>query len=160
MIHYATIFVFLFINHLSDEIPNLNNKVVEYVDSVIGKQVGRGECWDLAASALDHAGAYLDRSSQKTIYIFGKEVNPAETKIFPGDILQMSNLKIEYTEDNIIYTESMPHHTAIVYEVLANNHYKIAHQNTSFSGRKVGLSELRMSDIKKGKIIFYRPYRK
>lgn len=145
---------------VSNEIPSLNMKVVKYVDSVIGKTVGRGECWDLASAALDYAGAYLDKSSKKTIYVFGHKLNPATEEIYPGDILQIENVKMEYTKDNAIYTENMTHHTAIVHQVVAKGHYKIAHQNTSFSGRKVGVSELNLDNVKKGKIIFYRPYRK
>ncbi len=142
----------------ANEAPKLNQKVIQYVNTVIGQQVGRGECWDLAAAALDYAGAYLDRSSQKSIYIFGKKINPSKDQVYPGDILQIENLKIEYTEGNIIYTENMSHHTAIVYQIIAEDHFKIAHQNTNFSGRKVGISELNMKNIKKGNIIFYRPY--
>ena len=140
-------------------IPATNKKVIEYVDAVIGKTVGRGECWDLASEALSYAGAYLDRSSQQSIYIFGKQVNPKKEKIYPGDIIQFEKVKIEYSAGNMIYTETMNHHTAIVYEVLSDNTYRIAHQNTSFSGRKVGLSELRLESIKKGKLIFYRPFK-
>lgn len=141
-------------------IPDLNNKVVRYVDSVMGKQVDRGECWDLAAAALDYAGAYLDRSSQKSIYVFGKKINPSMEDIFPGDIIQIENVQLEYSDEDMIYTENMSHHTAVIYEVLSKGHFKIAHQNTSFSGRKVGISELNMETVKKGKIIFYRPYLK
>ena len=139
-------------------IPSLNQKVIEYVDSVIGKKVDRGECWDLAAAALDHAGAYLDRSSQKSIYIFGKELNAKKDEIFPGDIIQLENVKLEYIKGNVIYTETIIHHTAIIYEILGEGHYKIAHQNTNFSGKKVGISELNINYNKKGKITFYRPY--
>lgn len=144
----------------NSNIPRLNQKVIEYVDTVIGKKVDRGECWDLAAAALGHAGAYLDRSSQKSIYIFGKILNPKKDTVFPGDIIQLENVKLEYKKGNAIYTESMTHHTAIIYEVLGNEHYKIAHQNTSFSGKKVGISELNLKNNKKGKITFYRPYKK
>jgi hypothetical protein len=147
----------LFLLFSSSETPSLNTKVVKYVDSVIGKTVGRGECWDLAAAALNYAGAYLDRSNEKTIYVFGSKLNPDSDEVFPGDILQIENATMEYAKDNAIYTENMSHHTAIVYKVLAKRHYKIAHQNTSFSGRKVGVSELNLDHVKKGKIIFYRP---
>jgi hypothetical protein len=138
--------------------PELNQKVIAYVDAVMGRSVGRGECWDLAASALDHAGAYLDKSNKKSIYVFGKEVNANKDEIFPGDILQLENVTLETVQGNTIITEKMEHHTAIVYEVIGIGHYKIAHQNTSFSGRKVGVSELNLEGLVKGKIIFYRPY--
>lgn len=140
--------------------PNLNARIIEYVNTVIGKQVARGECWDLAAASLDYAGAYLDRSSQKSIYVFGKVINPKKDKIFPGDIVQIENVKIEYSKGNMIYTENMIHHTAIIYEVLDVDIYNIAHQNTSFSGKKVGISELNLRNIKKGELTFYRPYEK
>lgn len=155
-----TSILFILFIFWKSSIPDLNSKVIEFVDSVIGKQVDRGECWDLAAAALDHAGAYLDRSNFKNIDVFGKVLNLKKDTIYPGDIIQIENVKLEYSKGNGIYTETMPHHTAIVYEVLSTNHFKIAHQNTSFSGRKVGISELNMDHVKKGKIIFYRPYTK
>jgi len=147
----------LFLNNSA--IPNINKKVVEYVDTVIGEKVARGECWDLAAAALDYAGAYLDRSSKSSIYIFGNVIDPKNERIFPGDIIQIEDVKLEYSQGNMIFTETMTHHTAIIYSVEGNDIYKIAHQNTSFSGKKVGLSELNMSNVKKGNIIFYRPYK-
>lgn len=147
----------LFLN--SNTVPGINKKVVEYVDTVIGKKVDRGECWDLAAAALDYAGAYLDRSSKSSIYIFGKVINPKKESVYPGDIIQIENMKLEYSKGNMVFTETMTHHTAIIYSVEGNDIYKIAHQNTSFSGKKVGISELNMSNVKKGNIIFYRPYK-
>ena len=154
------IYLIIFLFSWNTDIPILNAKVIEYVDSVIGKKVNRGECWDLAAAALDHAGAYLDRSSQKSIYIFGRELNPKKDEIFEGDIIQLENVKLEYEHDNAIYTENMIHHTAIIYKVLDESTYKIAHQNTSFSGKRVGISKLNIKHIKKGKITFYRPVKK
>ena len=157
MKYIAIIFILLPFNR---NIPDLNTKVIEYVDTVKGKKVARGECWDLAAAALDYSGAYLDRSSQKSLYVFGKELNPKKDKIFPGDIIQIENVKIEYSRGNMIYTENMIHHTAIIYEVMGKGLFSIAHQNTSSSGKKVGISDLNLNDIKKGEIIFYRPSKK
>lgn len=144
----------------ADKVPALNQKIKSYLGTVIGKQVDRGECWDLAAAALAHAGAFLDRSSQKTIYIFGDKIDPKKDQVFPGDIIQFENVALEYEKEGAIYKESMGHHTAIIYEVLGEGHYQLAHQNTAFSGKKVGLSELKLDDVKKGKIIFYRPVAK
>ena len=141
----------------SSRIPELNQNIIKYIDSVVGKQVDRGECWDLANQALTQSGAKFDRSSKKTLYQFGKEVDPQTDVIYPGDIIQFENVKLEYEKDNYVYTESMGHHTAIVYEVYEKGNYRLAHQNTSFSGRKVGLSDLRLDDVKKGKMTFYRP---
>lgn len=160
MLFSKFILLFTLVLFSNKDIPPINQQVVSYVNSVIGQKVDRGECWDLASGALNYAGAYLDRSSQKTIYVFGEIINPKKEAIYPGDIIQFENVKIEYVKDDGIYTETMPHHTAIIYEVLGKDHYKIAHQNTSFSGRKVGLSELKMDFVKKGDIIFYRPFTK
>jgi len=160
MLNYIFILLFSLVFLPMEDTPPLNKKVIFYVNKVIGQKVDRGECWDLAAGALDYAGGYLDRSSQKTIYVFGKVINPKKEEIYPGDIIQFENVKLEYVKDNGIFTETMPHHTAIIYKVLGKDHYKIAHQNTSFSGKKVGLSELKIDDIIKGDIIFYRPFKK
>lgn len=154
-----SLLVIFFVLLSNDDSPELNRKVIDFVDKVIGVQVARGECWDLAAAALNHAGAYLDRSTQKSIYIFGKEVNAKKDRIYPGDIIQIENVKIKYEHGNSIITETMSHHTAVIYRVIEPGRYKIAHQNTSFSGRKVGVSELDLEQVMKGKIIFYRPYK-
>ena len=67
-----------------EEIPEINKKIITYLDAVIGHQVQRGECWDLAAGALDFAGAYLDRSTKESIYIFGRKIDPSEEAILPS----------------------------------------------------------------------------
>jgi hypothetical protein len=139
------------------DIPPLNKKVLEYLQQVIGHQVGSGECWDLAAAALDYSGAHLDRSSQESIYVFGRAYDPMGEVAYPGDIMQFKGVKLEYEKDNMIVLESMPHHTAIIYEVLGDRHFRIAHQNTRFSGRKVGVSTLHLDHVQSGTILFYRP---
>ncbi len=53
-----------------DGIPELNKKVIEYINTKINKKVATGECWDVAAEALKYAGATWDG-----MYKFGKEVN-------------------------------------------------------------------------------------
>lgn len=153
------IFFLLTLIFINPNIPDTNKKIHDFIEKVMGQKVGRGECWDLAAAALDYSGAYFDRSSKKTIYVFGKKVNPKKEKVFPGDIIQIENVKIKYTKGNTVYTETMSHHTAIIYEVLETGIYQIAHQNTSFSGKTVGLSQLRMDDIQKGTVTFYRPFK-
>jgi signal peptidase I len=51
-------------------------------------------------------------------YKYGKELNIKREKILPGDIIQFRDVKVQYREGNTIYTETMAHHTAIVYRVL------------------------------------------
>ena len=140
-----------------NDIPPLNKKIIEYVNQVIGTQVGRGECWDLAAESLAYSGAYFDRSTKKSILIYGRKINPNKNEIFPGDIIQFEKVTIKYSINNITYTNQMPHHTAIVYKVNSKGDYDIAHQNTSFSSRKVGISKLKLMHIENGECKFYRP---
>lgn len=134
------------------EMPTMNKEIIRYVESVIGQQVDRGECWDLAYQALNRVEADWDGR-----FKYGKKVDPLKDKIFPGDLIQFDNVKIQYKEGNTTYTETMGQHTAVVYEVLGKGRYRIAHQNTSFSGRKVGISKLNIHHIVKGDIDFYRP---
>lgn len=137
-----------------DKLPPLNQQILDYVTSVIGTQVDRGECWDLANQALILIDAKWDRN-----YEYGKELNPKKDKILPGDIIQFKNVKIRYQSGNTIFTETMDHHTAIVYRVLGKDVFELAHQNTGFSGRKVGLSNLDLNTVQSGKMWFYRPER-
>ena len=139
-------------SNAQSSIPPLNKKIIEYVNSVIGKQVDRGECWDLANQALIKINAEWDKK-----YAYGKLINPKKDEIYPGDMIQFEGVKVEYQRDNMIMKEEMKHHTAVVYKVVEPGVYQLAHQNTSFSGRKVGLSELRLDDVKRGKLKFYRP---
>lgn len=54
----------------SQKRPELNQKIITFVSQNIGKKVGRGECWDLAAQALNQAGASWDGQ-----YNFGRVIN-------------------------------------------------------------------------------------
>ncbi|MFO7923648.1 MAG: CHAP domain-containing protein [Bacteroidales bacterium] len=138
-----------------DDLPPLNRTIIEYVETVIGEQVDRGECWDLAYQALNRADAGWDGQ-----FKFGREVNPKRREIFPGDIIQFRNVKVRYREGDTIYTETMGQHTAIVYRVIDRGVYELAHQNTGFSGRTVGISKFDLDTVESGKMWFYRPQEK
>ena len=135
-----------------DTIPELNQKVVEMVRQQIGTTVGRGECWDLAALVLNKNGAKWDGK-----YVFGAKVDPEKECVYPGDLIQFEGVKIKYNRGNAVFTETMEHHTAVINEVKSKGVYILAHQNTGTSGRKVGLSELDLKTIIKGKCQIYRP---
>jgi len=141
--------------YAQQNIPDLNKQVYKYVKSVIGKKVDRGECWDLANQALILVNADWDKQ-----YIYGNSIDPMNDSVFPGDLIQFENVKIRYTKGNTTYTELMTHHTAVVYKVLGDGVFEIAHQNTEFSKRKVGISELNLNYIINGEIYFYRPTKK
>jgi hypothetical protein len=137
-----------------DDLPQLNRQVLEYVESVIGEQVGRGECWDLANQALLRIDAKWDGR-----YKYGREYDPKKKAVLPGDLIQFKDVKVRYREGNTIYVESMDHHTAIVYRVLDGGILELAHQNTTFSGRTVGISKLDLKTVVSGRMWFYRPVR-
>ena len=147
-------FLFLFLGALQDEVklPELNQKIVQYVQSQVGKKVGRGECWDLASQALDNTGASWDG-----FYGFGRVVDFKNDSIYPGDIIQFNKVKTIRKENDQLIKGSYPIHTAIVYEVLDKSVVKIAEQNTSEFGRKVGISIFDIKSVVSGKVTFYRP---
>jgi hypothetical protein len=137
---------------ICDTVPELNQKIVELVRQQIGKKVDRGECWDLAALVLNQTGAEWDGQ-----YNFGKKVDPEKECIYPGDIIQFEGVRIKYTRERAVYEETMGHHTAVIIAVKSKGVFVLAHQNTGFSGRTVGLSDLDLSTIIKGKFQIFRP---
>jgi len=138
-------------NSLPENLPelNINKKIVKLLDSLIGKRIGRGECWDLAQYLLDYYNADWKRLTD-----FGKELDYKSDKISAGDIIQMYNVKLAY--NNKVKYFGLPQHTAVVYKVISKNHFKIAHQNVE-GKRYVIISDFDLSHLKTGKIYFYRP---
>ena len=128
-----------------------NVKVVEYVNTVIGKKVGRGECWDLANEALTYANAKWEFPTK-----FGKPVDYKKEQVLAGDLIQINNVVMESRTDTSIVKWKMAEHTAIVYSTTDKTHIRIAEQNVN-GVRKVMLSNWNLSDVKSGKLQFYRP---
>ena len=130
----------------------LNQQIIEFVNSKMNKKVGKGECWDLANEALTLVQAKWDGNLK-----FGRKLDYKKECIYPGDIIQFEKVKVKYTENKITYQEAMPHHTAIIYEVKGKGEYVLAHQNTAYTGRKVGTSALNLMNVTGGEITIYRP---
>lgn len=114
----------------------------------MGKKVGKGECWDLAAEALNSSGAKWSPP-----YEFGKKLNEKKDMIFPGDIIQFEGVKLVYPDKN---WNSFPKHTAIIYKVINKREYTIAEQNSN-GKRFVVLSDINLNYLEKGKYQIYRP---
>jgi hypothetical protein len=136
----------------NEEIPPMNRVIVDYVNSVMGTQVDRGECWDIANRALKLADAKWDG-----MYKYGKPVDYMNEPIFPGDIIHFQGVVIKQVQGFSTITETMEQHTAIILKVYGKGIYELAHQNTSFSGRKVGKSPIDLNGLQKGTVIVYRP---
>ncbi|HQV51642.1 MAG: hypothetical protein IPI00_08165 [Flavobacteriales bacterium] len=134
-------------------IPELNQRIVTFVLGHEGKKVGRGECWDLAAEALNSGGATWDGS-----YVFGDIVDWRKEEILPGDIVQFANVEVEFRSRNMITRERYMKHTAVVVAVAGKGLFTIAHQNVEPVGKKVAMSKLYMADVRGGKLTFYRPH--
>lgn len=158
MRHFILFSVIVFtsvrLNAQCDSIEALNMQIYELAKAKLGKKVDRGECWDLAKYVLDKTECEWDG-----MYKFGRELSSDEC-VMPGDIIQFKNVKIKYKKGNTTYTEAMTHHTALVHEVKSENEYVLIHQNTGYTGRKVGISGLRLETIIKGSIKIYRPIKK
>src|SRR5262245_61323852 len=103
----------------------LNQKVLEYARGQVEKQVGRGECWDLAEEAVTKSGGESSttltgvkgqKAFEQADYKWGDEVKLDDAQ--PGDVLQFKGH--EFTEKTItgnkLSTDKYKrgHHTAIV----------------------------------------------
>jgi hypothetical protein len=132
----------------------LNKEVLDFAISRKGERVGRGECWDLVQEPLDIHSADWPRSLE-----YGLELNPARDEIKPGDIIQFRSVRI-VTEIPGVGTRTeiigMPDHTAVVYEVLGENRYKLLHQNIN-GKRYVIETENDFSGRVSGSIRYFRP---
>lgn len=135
-----------------DTVPDLNKQIVAFVKSSLNKKIGRGECWDLAAQALNKTGADWDKN-----YVFGKEIAYKTECVYPGDIIQFEGVEIEYKKKDVFYREQLEHHTAIIYQVKDRGKFVVAEQNTNTLGKKVGLNDLELNTILKGSFKIFRP---
>jgi len=132
----------------------LNGKISEFVDKVLGSTVGRGECWDLAQEALDTNLADWTRP-----LTFGLPLDPERAEIKAGDIVQFRNLKTtEQLSDKTTRWETLgsPDHTAVIYKVLGKKHYTLAHQNVR-GKRRVITSDINLAKATSGEYWIYRP---
>jgi hypothetical protein len=141
-----------------------NQKVVQWANGQLRKQVGKGECWDLAEQALKHAGAEtstdLGPVDDDADYIWGDEVDDIKD-IEPGDILQFRDYVVtttsetEYTypdgsSETEVKTETAErgHHTAIANGKLdANGVVKTFEQHVKPLGKAVQNKTLYTRDV-------------
>jgi hypothetical protein len=135
-----------------DDVPALNKQIVSFVKSKLNKKVGRGECWDLAAEALNSVGAKWDHD-----FAFGRPVDIKKECVYPGDIMQFEGVEVEYRDKNTFYSEQYDQHTAVIFEVKDKESFVMAEQNTSSHGKKVSLNGLELKNIRKGKFKLFRP---
>jgi hypothetical protein len=126
-------------------VPLLNRRVLQYSLSQMGRKVGNGECWTLAAQALRQSGA---RGANN--FNFGREI--ALAKIQPGDILQFKSARFEFGRS--YYFFGTPDHTVIVSDVQGSK-VSILHQN--FGKKIVTKLTIDFKNMTKGKVWAWRP---
>ena len=138
----------------------VNQKVFFWASAQVGKQIGKGECWDLANSALQGAGA--SSSSALTLagsddYVWGSKVELKD--VIPGDVLQYRDYEMTTTTvtdvtftDNTGWIEDLeasvahPHHTSIVRKNHGGGVFTVLEQNYKGKYEKVRSSTVRWND--------------
>lgn len=138
----------------------LNQGVLQYAQSKLGQQVGRGECWDLVDQALRAAGAQPPGQGSLGSYQFG-DVVPLD-KVLAGDVLQFEGVVFKGAKGNGTYTNNFPHHTAIVSRplvILKGRQIEVLHQNVN-GDRRVQTGVINLDDQQGGTLVAYRPYAK
>jgi hypothetical protein len=126
-------------------VPLLNRRVLQYSLSQMGRKVGNGECWTLAAQALRQSGA---RGANN--FNFGQEIPLA--RVQPGDILQFKSARFDF--GNSYYFFGTPDHTVIVSGVQGSK-VSILHQN--FGKKIVTKLTIDFKNMTKGKVWTWRP---
>ncbi len=133
---------------------NLNRRIMAFAAKNFGKQVGNGECWTLAADALQAAGGIPAQD-----YVFGRPLNRDE-QWWPGDIIQFTKCRFKETlpgpgNRHVIISAGAPNHTAI-YGGQQNGSSMIAQQNNN-GVKKVSVMYLDFSTLVSGSFNVYRP---
>jgi hypothetical protein len=156
----------------------VNERIVSFCRQNKDKQVGDGDCYDLAKYALHAAGARPQFRNPdhpaKGDYVWGElvvylEATPTGPKrtgknvdIRPGDVIQLRDTRWEgkRASGKGQYSMTLKHHTAIVSAVEEGGRLvKIYHQNYA-SKKFVMEGSLRPDDLKSGWIRVYRPVAK
>jgi hypothetical protein len=134
--------------------PALNQKVLKYARSQMGRQVGNGECWTLVDQALRAAGARRPGTANYATYVFGKRIS--RQALQPGDVIQFEGVTFKHTDRNGSWsTNDYPHHTAIVAAVRGSR-ITLLNQNVN-GNRTVQLSTINMADFQGGTMTYFRP---
>jgi hypothetical protein len=132
---------------LAGNAPPLNQKALQFCKQNVNQRVGDGDSPDLAAEALEAAGA-----ERLGVYVWGRELDPQEPYL-PGDILQMENVRID--AGNQRWT--MDHHTVVIEEVRPDA-LVVLHQNVRPVGQIVHRATFPLAADIMGIVRGYRPW--
>jgi hypothetical protein len=149
----------------------LGEKVVAFCAEHKGKQVGTGQCADLASEALKAAGAKGrgKDSPNADDYTWGElvftlEATPKGQKatgkkadIKAGDVVQFRDTKWVTRSANVIKARFAPHHTAVVSRVQNQGGLLDVYEQNNNGQLKVAKGTLQLNALTEGWIRVYRP---
>jgi hypothetical protein len=135
---FLGVFLFIGLGFIEIKLPSANQRIIAYIERVMGTEVGAGECWDLTVSAEYYAKA-------------SKKVSVKMNKVLPGDFISFKNVVIETNGQQM----TLQNHFAIIYQIKENGVFIVAHQNHN-GNRKVHLTEIDTNAKTKGTISITR----
>jgi hypothetical protein len=133
-------------------LPPLNEKVLQFAKDHLGQQVGDGECGTLVVQALAAASARLPTREETLARVFGRRLKDDEVPL-PGDIVEFKDVRFE-AKDRPGGFEAL-FHTTVLQEV-KDGKFVVLQQNGP-GGRTVHALDLSTYELKKGKLIVFRP---
>ena len=159
------------------QIPAVNQKVLAFAEANVGKEVGNGQCTDLADAAYAAAGAEpeskLGPTGPNADYVWGTLVSTVTTAnhslagVLPGDVIQFRDVTLVHTTTNSNgswYTTTLTaaHHTAIVESVSGSTIY-VLEQNVGSADTPVSVRHTvqhgayKLDDLQSGTMWIYQP---
>jgi hypothetical protein len=133
-------------------LPPLNKKILQFAQDNIGKQVGDGECGTLVIHALMAADARLPTREETLARVFGRRLKDDE-KPLPGDIVEFKDVRFEAVDGTGVIQALF--HTTVLLKV-KDGKFVLLQQNGP-GGRVVHELDLSTYELKKGKLIVFRP---
>lgn len=156
-----------------------NQRILNYCRKYVGKQVGSGQCADLAYRAILDSGAEspdnFEDAPKPGDYVWGKLIfgyrvegkTPIEKgdrmQVLPGDVIQMRDVIIEHEEEDGEWvrreTIDADHHTAVVSKISDGGlTYDVIEQNSN-EVPIVTEGRLHLKGMKHGYLLVYRAVR-
>ncbi|MBS1708694.1 MAG: hypothetical protein JSS65_08245 [Armatimonadetes bacterium] len=154
--------------------PELGPAIVRYCESNLKKQVGRGECSDLALGALKLMGVSTRLPEDEPApgdYVWGTPVyrvwmeggkakewpdSGGRKAVKPGDIVQLRDVEISWRNGNAYGQQFYPHHTSVVASVGKDGLKWTVFEQNSNGRRYVVKNDMDVANMKKGYFTVYR----
>jgi hypothetical protein len=136
----------------SESLPTLNEKVLQFAKTNLGKQVADGECAMLVLKAYEAAGARQPTKEEVLVRVWGRRII-ADEKPLPGDVVEFKDVRFEAKDGTSPFETRF--HTTILLEI-KDGKFVVLQQNGP-GGRNVHELDLSAYEQKKGELIIFRP---